>query len=89
MALDHTRSRTGQHRTRRAPRPDDLDAFCRRLRACGATPDEIAATVTSWDDFSGDWTPAARAQMVRWSDGRIITELAAIRAEYHDHTDLP
>lgn len=84
MAYDHTRAR-GPRQPPRVNQRDELADFTVRLRANGATDDEIAATAATWDDFDTDWTPGARRQMVRWSDARIRAELTAVRAEYANH----
>lgn len=89
MAIDSSRSRSGPRRPRRSPTTEvrsELDGFVLRLRRCGATDDEVAATVRSWDDFDDGWTLAQRYDMVRWSDDRIEAELAALRDEYERHT---
>lgn len=89
MAIQSHRPRgtTQPRRTNRSGEPrSELAGFVIRLRQIGATDDEIAATVKTWDDFDDDWTPAARADMVRWSDVRLRDEIAALRAEYAEHT---
>ncbi len=66
-----------------------LESFVARLARLGGSDDEIASVVESWEAFEDGWTAADRDAMTRWNDRRLVAELAAVRAEYREHTAEP
>lgn len=76
--------------TRRPSAPQSLsqlEQFVVRLRAIGATDEEVETVRQTWDDLSDDWTVADRTKLTRLSDEQLRDELVATRAEYqHDTT---
>ena len=73
-----------QARTRRVvnEQQSDRDIIARRLRLLGASAEEIAAALASWEDLDDDWTEQARHAFAHTSDKRLREGLDAIRAEY-------
>lgn len=64
----------------------ELAGFLHRLRLLGATDEELASVADTWDQLTDEFTVLDRAQMLAWDDEKLGAELAALRAEYRQHT---
>lgn len=66
----------------------ELEQFVVRLRALGASDEEIATVRSTWDDLEDGWTEADRTSLTLLPDDELRAELIATRDEYvHDTTD--
>lgn len=68
-------------------RVSPLDSITRRLFILGAPDDMLDNLAWQWDQFDDEWTPALQADLVTWSDDRLLREITGILAEFHDQTN--
>lgn len=64
----------------------ELDQFLGRLRALGATDDEIDTVRDTWDDLDPEWTAEQRTALTLLPDDDLRAELVATREEYRHDT---
>lgn len=64
----------------------ELDQFLGRLRALGATDDEIATVRDTWDELDPEWTAEQRTALTLLPDDELRAELVATREEYRHDT---
>lgn len=78
---------------RQAESASEVDHFAQRLRALGATDDEVAAVVENWDELDADdyspepgeaepWTEARRSALLVAGDAELRALIDASRDEY-------